>query len=239
MRTAMLTTALGCALLGALVWNARAETTPASPATTAILAEMKQRVSLKPVASFDSIASKPARSVALFQEVGKVIESPRCANCHPANHPAQSDDRHLHVPVVSRGADGHGDGLACATCHTGGNVWVGGTRIVTIPGNPKWGLAPASMAWQGKSLGEICRQIKDPARNGGRTLAQVQDHMAHDGLVAWGWAPGAGRTPAPGTQEQLGQLVQAWIDTGAQCPAAGGPKIPTHDIAAGARPAEG
>jgi len=29
---------------------------------------------------------------------------------------------------------------------------------------------------------------------------------------------GAGRDPAPGTQQLFGALVQAWIDTGAQCP---------------------
>jgi hypothetical protein len=33
-------------------------------------------------------------------------------------------------------------------------------------------------------------------------------------LVAWGWQPGAGRDPAPGSLALLGELVQAWIDTG-------------------------
>jgi hypothetical protein len=74
------------------------------------------------------------------------------------------------------------------------------------------------MAWQGKSTGEICHQIKDPARNGGRSLALLQDHMAKDDIVGWAWAPGKGRMPAPGSQERLGQIVQAWIDTGAECP---------------------
>jgi hypothetical protein len=27
-----------------------------------------------------------------------------------------------------------------------------GSGIASIPGNPRWGLAPASMAWQGKTL---------------------------------------------------------------------------------------
>ena len=31
-------------------------------------------------------------------------------------------------------------------------------------------------------------------------------------------ALGEGRDPAPGNQQQLGELAQAWIDTGAQCP---------------------
>jgi len=41
---------------------------------------------------------------------------------------------------------------------------------------------------------------------------------ANDDLVAWGWSPGEGRQPAPGSQQQLGELAQAWIDSGAQCP---------------------
>jgi hypothetical protein len=75
------------------------------------------------------------------------------------------------------------------------------------------------MAWQGKTLSQICAQIKDPQRNGGRTLAQIRDHMANDHLVGWAWRPGEGRMPAPGTQAQLGMLLKAWIETGAHCPA--------------------
>ena len=46
----------------------------------------------------------------------------------------------------------------------------------------------------------------------------TREHLAHDDLVAWGWQPGPGRDPAPGSQAVLGELIQAWIDTGAQCP---------------------
>jgi len=45
-----------------------------------------------------------------------------------------------------------------------------------------------------------------------------QEHFAKDDLVAWAWNPGLGREPAPGSQELAGKLVQAWIDSGAQCP---------------------
>jgi hypothetical protein len=79
-------------------------------------------------------------------------------------------------------------------------------------------MAPIEMAWQGKSAGEICRQLKDPNRNGGRSLALLQEHLAGDDLIAWGWQPGEGRDPAPGTQRLLGALVQAWVDSGAECP---------------------
>ena len=74
------------------------------------------------------------------------------------------------------------------------------------------------MAWQGKSLGDICRQLKDKERNGGRDLALLQEHIAKDDLVAWGWNPGEGREPAPSDQESAGRLVQTWIDSGAECP---------------------
>jgi hypothetical protein len=80
------------------------------------------------------------------------------------------------------------------------------------------GVAPLSMTWQNKSLGEICRQLKDVDRNGGRSLALLQEHVAKDDLVGWAWNPGAGREPAPGSQEDAGKLVQAWIDDGAECP---------------------
>jgi hypothetical protein len=88
-----------------------------------------------------------------------------------------------------------------------------------MPGNEHWHLAPVEMAWQNKTPGQICAQIKDPARNGKRSIAQVVEHMSHDSLVGWAWSPGTGRTPAPGTQAELAALLDAWVKTGAACPA--------------------
>ena len=165
---------------------------------------------------FASIADRAERSRALFAEAGKVIASPRCQNCHPAgDRPSQGEDEHPHLPLVVRGADDQGvPALRCTTCHQALNYEPAG-----VPGHPQWGMAPLAMAWQGRSLGQICEQIKDPARNGHRSLAQVHDHMAHDTLVGWAWHPGGTRTPAPGTQAQFGALVADWIRTGAACPA--------------------
>jgi hypothetical protein len=87
-----------------------------------------------------------------------------------------------------------------------------------VPGHPQWHLAPRSMAWQGRTLGEICEQLKDPARNGGRSLDEVVEHMRKDPLVAWAWAPGTGRQPAPGTQAEFAALIEAWAASGAVCP---------------------
>jgi hypothetical protein len=171
---------------------------------------------LKSPADFAGIADPAERSRALFAEAGKVIQSPRCQNCHPAGaRPTQGDDMHPHLPLVVRGKDDHGAiAMRCAACHQVANFQPAG-----VPGAPGWHVAPVEMAWQGKSLGAICEQIKDPARNGRRTLAQIHDHMAHDALVGWGWHPGGTRAPAPGTQAQFGALVDAWIKTGAACPA--------------------
>jgi len=176
---------------------------------------------LRPLASFSGISDQAERSRALFNEIAKVVTHPRCMNCHPAgNHPLQGDDRHEHLPPVPRGDAGLGvAGLNCATCHTEKNfTLVGAATYKSIPGHPRWQLAPIEMAWEGKSVSQICQQLKDPARNGGRTLALLHEHFAKDDLVAWGWAPGEGREPAPGNQQQLGELAQAWIDSGAQCP---------------------
>jgi hypothetical protein len=71
---------------------------------------------------------------------------------------------------------------------------------------------------QDKTLSEICEQIKDPSRNGGKTLEELVHHMGEDSLVGWAWNPGAGRTPAPGTQQELGILIKAWVESGAACP---------------------
>jgi hypothetical protein len=52
-------------------------------------------------------------------------------------------------------------------------------------------------------------------------LPQIVDHSAHDALVAWGWAPGSEREPAPGSQAQFAALIAAWVETGAECPPPG------------------
>jgi hypothetical protein len=99
---------------------------------------------LRPAESFTNIADTQARAIALFEEAGKVLQHPRCMNCHPAGErPRQTDLRRLHQPLVVRGKDGHGaPGMACATCHGGANF-----DPSRVPGDPHWALAPASMAW--------------------------------------------------------------------------------------------
>lgn len=165
--------------------------------------------------SFDSISDEAERSAALFLEAAKVLTHPRCVNCHPAGDaPLQGEDGAAHQPPVRRGAGGLGAvGMKCRTCHQKANFDPG-----RVPGAPAWHLAPLKMAWEELAPAEICEQLKDPERNGGRSLREIAEHMAEDALVGWAWNPGVGREPAPGGQEVFGELIAAWIRTGAVCP---------------------
>ncbi len=200
--TRLLATALSLTLACAL-W-------PSGSATLAAEGE-----ALEAAAEFRSIANKEERSAALFVEAGRVLTHARCINCHPAgDEPLQGELGSRHEPPVRRGRSGLGvAGMECKTCHQKENFDPG-----RVPGAPAWHLAPRKMAWEGLSLPEICEQLKDPARNGNRTVADIVEHMAEDALVGWAWTPGAGREPAPGDQETFGGLIAAWAKTGAVCP---------------------
>lgn len=167
---------------------------------------------LRSVTDFESIADPIQRSHALFREMGKVLNHPRCSNCHPNGDRPMQREALAHHPLVVRGTDGMGaPGMNCGTCH-------GDRNFENVPGAVGWHLAPIEMAWVGKSLGEICTQIKDPSRNGGKTLVQLVEHVANDALVSYGWSPPPQLEPAPGTQVQFAQLVEGWVEAGAHCP---------------------
>jgi len=182
---------------------------------TAYAVAGNQPEGLASVESFAGIENEAARSAAYFTELGKVLTHPRCTNCHPAgDRPRQGDMARLHQPPVTRGADGFGiAAMRCSTCHREANFDPG-----RMPGHEAWHLAPIEMAWEGKTIAEICEQIKDPARNGNRSLEDLIHHIGEDTLVGWAWAPGFGRSPVPGTQKEAGALVTAWVKTGAACP---------------------
>jgi hypothetical protein len=157
-------------------------------------------------------------SRAAFLEVYRVLTSPRCQNCHPAGDaPLQGDDSHVHLQNVKRGKDGHGvNGMRCDTCHQTKNL--SGEHMP--PGNPKWSLPlpEQKMVFVGRSPGELCRQLRDPKQNGGRTLAALLDHVANDDLVGWGWNPGDGRTLPPLSRVETAAQMKVWVEGGAACP---------------------
>jgi hypothetical protein len=78
--------------------------------------------------------------------------------------------------------------------------------------------ADVPMVFEGKSPGDLCRQLTDQAKNGRRSLAVLRDHLDHDELVLWGWKPGPGRTLPPLSHAEFMVHVRAWLDAGAPCP---------------------
>lgn len=174
---------------------------------------------LKTPAAFADMTNAEERAAALFNEMAKVIQHPRCANCHPkSGGPTQGDDMRPHEPPVIRGAGMGAAGMECITCHGDENVEFASMEG-SIPGASPWHLPPESMGWQGSTAAEICAQIKDTELNGGRTLEDLVEHNGGDHLVNWAWNPGEGRTPAPGDQQTFGALTAAWVEAGAHCPA--------------------
>jgi hypothetical protein len=145
--------------------------------------------------------------------IGPVFTFHRCASCHnPGDSPTQGDDRHTHVPSVNRQTD-------CRQCHGQAN----GANPGSPPGAPgHWKLPPPAFSFTGKSAEQICRQIKDPSQNGGRTLEAVRDHVRTDPVVKWTWAPGPGRTPSPFSWESIAfndnSAFLTWVRLGAACP---------------------
>jgi hypothetical protein len=157
------------------------------------------------------------KSLRAFREVASVLTSPRCLNCHvPDEGPLQGDDDHPHSMNVKRGADGKGfAALRCFACHQSENTKV----LHGPPGAPDWQLPPPKtpMAWKGLSTGELCRTLKDPAKNGNRSLQDLIGHM-DTSLVRWAWNPGPGRTLPPLSHDEFVSRLREWIETGAACP---------------------
>jgi hypothetical protein len=160
----------------------------------------------------DSVASVKA-----FNEVYKVLMSPRCVNCHPSGDvPLQGDDSHLHAMLPKRGADGKGlYAMKCSNCHQPTNL----AGLNKPPGHPNWHLPPANMkmVFQGRTPEQLARQLVNPKTNGNKTITQLIAH-ADDGLVKAGWNPGEGRTVPPLTHAEFKKAWITWLKTGAYAP---------------------
>jgi hypothetical protein len=150
-----------------------------------------------------------------FDPIARVLQHPRCVNCHPSgNRPLQGDDHHPHLMKITRGADNRGAPAArCSACHR-----IENSETSNVPGAPGWALAPPSMAWEGLSARELCTVLKDPKRNGNRSLDDLVEHMDKDRLVQWGWSPGGRRTPVPIPHGEFVALLRMWAASRGPCP---------------------
>ncbi len=165
-------------------------------------------------------ASRMAESIQFYRQMHAVLSHPRCVNCHPKDDtPKQGLDGHVHSPPITRGPANSGPpGLPCQACHNDANFDPG-----RVPGAPSWHLAPTSMAWEGKSAGELCRAMTDRSKNGNRNLQATVIHLTDDKLVAWGWEPGIDvygkpREAVPLPKPEFDRIVTAWAKSGGACP---------------------
>jgi hypothetical protein len=171
----------------------------------------------------DRAAAPAADPVASFAVVQQVLQHPRCMNCHPAgDRPLQGDDSHVHLQNIQRGEDGHGaKGLSCNACHGSANP-PASYGFHTPPGVASgWHLPPPSMrmVFERVSAHDLCEQLKDPRRNGGKDMPAMLAHLSTD-LVLWGWSPGYGRAPVPIPHDRFVAAWTRWAAAGAPCPQA-------------------
>lgn len=169
------------------------------------------------------VSATPSRVAGLnaFAQMERVLLHPRCVNCHVPDAPLQGDFKRLHYPPVQRGLDGRGVApLQCATCHsTKNSPLVGAPPGLETDGKPGWHMPPAhmKMSWFGLSGPALCKVFRDPKTNGARSIAMLEEHMATDHLVFWGWEPGPGRQLPPMDKPTFDEQVRTWIRNGAPC----------------------
>jgi mono/diheme cytochrome c family protein len=194
-----------------------------APATVMVAEETLGAKDVLPAGSVSQ-----ADGLAAWNRIEAVITHPRCANCHvdeagiPLWTPAGETKTRPHGMNIHAGISRIGaESIACSTCHV--------TSALPNPPAPApphagidWQLAPVEFLWVGKTGAEICAQLKDPERNGGRDVAGLIEHLRHDaslsGFIPRAWEPGEGRSTPPGTFEEHVKDVAEWGAAGQPCP---------------------
>ena len=179
-----------------------------------------QVVDINPPAE-GSISTQVA--LAAWDRIYEVASHPRCSNCHvgPANRPMWSGPTYgktrPHGMNINAGDSRIGaDTVLCSTCHAyreGLNDLPHAAPQVAM----NWQLAPVEAEWFGKSSTEVCQQLRDPDRNGGRDHLEIAEHLDHDLILHWAWNPGGGREPAPYDLQSHVNDVLAWGVGGMPC----------------------
>ena len=186
------------------------------------------------LAAQDAVVIKPPAPGSVTQEQGleawariyEVASHPRCSNCHvgASDRPMWSGPSYgktrPHGMNIRAGNSRIGvEFVPCASCHfDDGAVQRGNPAPHEAPrvAGP-WVLAPVEADWFGRESAEICEQLRDPARNGGRDMLALAGHLEHDVILHWAWAPGGGRDPAPYSLQQHVDDVLIWGTAGFPC----------------------
>jgi hypothetical protein len=150
-----------------------------------------------------------------FRQIARVLQHPRCRNCHPVGDaPLQGDLGKPHAMNITRRSASAG--LPCTTCHRDKNS----PLVKGPPGVPNWHMPPAEMpmVFEGLGVTKLCESLLDQTKNGGKTREALREHLAKDPLVLWGWNPGEGRTRPPISHVNFVRHVDGWLAAGAPCP---------------------
>ena len=158
-----------------------------------------------------------------WTRVYDVTSHPRCSNCHVGadNIPMWSGPSYgnarPHGMNISAGDSRIGaEYLQCSACHAyreGVNDVPHAAPQVAM----NWQLPPVEAEWFGKTSDEICNQLRDPERNGGRDFNDIASHLEHDLILHWAWNPGEGREPAPYSLQDHVNDILAWGVAGYPC----------------------
>lgn len=158
-----------------------------------------------------------------WSRIYEVTSHPRCSNCHVGadNIPMWSGPSYgkarPHGMNINAGDSRIGaEYLQCSACHAyreGANDMPHAAPQVAM----NWQLAPVEAEWFGKSTTEICNQLRDPDRNGGRDFNEIAGHLNHDLILHWAWSPGGGREPAPYSLQEHVNDILAWGVAGYPC----------------------
>ena len=189
---------------------------------TPAFAEEGEHVTIEPPAE-GSVTE--AEGLEAWARIYEVASHPRCANCHVDegglpmwSGPSYGRTR-VHGMNIQGGESRIGaEFVPCSTCHAlneqGGNDGPHMAPQVAM----NWQLAPVEAEWFGKSTVEICEQLRDPERNGGRDYLAIASHLDHDLILHWAWNPGGGREPAPYSLQEHVNDILAWGVAGYPCP---------------------
>lgn len=189
------------------------------------LAQNEHGLDLSTLPEAGSVAAE--EGLAAWENIHTVLTHSRCLNCHvsadniPLWGTAEAPDR-IHGMAINAGASRIGaETMSCNACHQTS------TRPNTVSHAPPhtgmdWRLAPVEFQWTHRSSTEICAQMRDPDRNGGRDEAGLIEHILHDadliGFITWSFNPGAGREPAPGSLQAHLEDMAIWTKAGMPCP---------------------
>ncbi|MEM7280078.1 MAG: hypothetical protein AAF438_00405 [Pseudomonadota bacterium] len=164
-----------------------------------------------------------------WNRIHDVFTHPRCLNCHVGNDGvplwttgSSSESTQAHGMWIKGGNSRMGaETMLCNSCHQ--TSAQRNTKAHAAPHTGMiWRLAPTEFQWTDQSSAQICEQVRDPERNGGRDEEGLIEHILHDasvfGFISWGFDPGPGRSRPPGSLQSHLEDMATWTSAGMPCP---------------------